>query len=195
MCSVALFTVFFTTVVSAKEYTFSWAENNGLVEGYRLYYKEGGVASAPFEGITANEGSSPINIGNKTSFTISGLDGNEIYHFTLTAYVGDEESGFAQVITVSPEDIVTANSGADEGASEQASAVFPEDLLVGRLGDDEVDSQQGSTESSENSIDTNLGNDESDFTEVGVISPEDERLERVNLVLPIIVGFLLKAEL
>lgn len=104
MCSVALFTVFFTTVVSAKEYTFSWAENNGLVEGYRLYYKEGGVASAPFEGITANEGCSPIDIGNETSFTISGLAENETYHFTLTAYAGDEESAFTQVITASPED-------------------------------------------------------------------------------------------
>ncbi|BHH86262.1 hypothetical protein LA52FAK_45510 [Desulforhopalus sp. 52FAK] len=104
MCIVVLFAVFFATLVSAKEYSFSWAENDGLIEGYRLYYKEGGAASVPFDGISANEGCSPIDIGNKTSFTISGLDENETYHFTLTAYSGNDESDFTQVITVSPED-------------------------------------------------------------------------------------------
>lgn len=104
MYSVVCFAVFSAAFVSAREYSFSWGANDGLVEGYRFYYKEGGAASAPFEGITANEGCSPIDIGNATSYTISGLDENETYHFTLTAYSGNEESDFTQVITVSPDD-------------------------------------------------------------------------------------------
>ncbi len=104
MCSVALFGVLFTTIVSAKEYSFSWSKNDDLVEGYRLYYKKGGLASAPFDGLSAKEGGSPIDIGNATSVTISGLEDNEMYHFTLTAYSGDDESDFTEVITVFPED-------------------------------------------------------------------------------------------
>lgn len=101
--AVMLYGLGVTTVV-ADEYSFTWSANAEPIEGYKLYYKKGGVASLPFDGISANEGSSPIDIGNKTSFTLSGLDDIETYHFTLTAYSGSDESAFTQVITVSPGD-------------------------------------------------------------------------------------------
>jgi hypothetical protein len=108
--SAALSVVFFAPFVSAKDYTFSWADS-GLIEGYMLYYKEGGDASVPFDGISANEGRSPINIGNATSFTISGLEEGETYHFALTAYVGSNESDFTDVITVGPGDTLQKKIG------------------------------------------------------------------------------------
>lgn len=90
--------------LQAKDYTFSWAANNGTVDGYKLYYKKNGNAAAPFTGADALEGRSPIDIGDVTSFTISGLQDNTTYHFTLTAYSGSEESDFTPVITVFPEE-------------------------------------------------------------------------------------------
>lgn len=131
MCFVALLTVFSATFLFAKEYTFSWGANDGQVEGYKFYYKEGGGASAPFNGLIANEGSSPIDIGNKTSFTISGLDENETYHFTLTAYSGDQESDFTSVITVYPDADTTA-SGADTTTLD-ADTVSVDDEKLGRF--------------------------------------------------------------
>lgn len=95
-------TVFFAVPSFAKDYTFSWASDDGLVEGYKLYYKKGGTAGPPFNGDDAYEGESPICIGDATSFTISGLEDNTTYHFTLTAYAGADESDFTQVITVFP---------------------------------------------------------------------------------------------
>lgn len=92
-----------TTSLWAKDYTFSWAANNGSIDGYKLYYKKNGAAAAPFNGSDASEGCSPIDIGDVTSYTISGLKDNTTYHFTLTAYSGTEESDFTPVITVFPE--------------------------------------------------------------------------------------------
>ena len=86
--------------VFAKEYTFSWAQNPPPITGYRLYYKKEGIAGPPFYGIDAAEGSSPIDIGNQTSFTVSGLEEDTVYHFALTAYHGDGESDFSSVVTV-----------------------------------------------------------------------------------------------
>ncbi|TKB11609.1 fibronectin type III domain-containing protein [Desulforhopalus sp. IMCC35007] len=96
--------VFFAVPSFAKDYTFSWSANEGLVEGYKLYYKKGGAASPPFDGNEANEGESPICIGDATSFTISGLEDNTTYHFSLTAYAGADESDYTEVITVFPND-------------------------------------------------------------------------------------------
>jgi hypothetical protein len=95
-------TVFFAVPSLAKDYTFSWSANDGLVEGYKLYYKKGGTAGPPFNGDDAYEGESPICIGDSTSFTISGLEDNTTYHFTLTAYAGADESDYTPVITVFP---------------------------------------------------------------------------------------------
>ena len=97
-------TIFLASPSFAKDYTFSWAANDGLVEGYKLYYKKGGTAGPPFDGNDALEGESPICIGDFNSFTISGLEDNTTYHFSLTAYAGADESDYTQVITVFPDE-------------------------------------------------------------------------------------------
>lgn len=88
----------------AKDYSFSWAANDGQVDGYKLYYKRGGSAAPPFDGYDAYEGESPIYIFDRTSFTLTGLEDNTTYHFTLTAYSGADESDFTDIITVFPGD-------------------------------------------------------------------------------------------
>lgn len=199
--SVALCSVLFVTDVSAKQYSFSWAENDGLAEGYRFYYKKGGVASAPFEGITANEGYSPIDIGNVTSFTISGLDENETYHFTITAYSDSAESEFTQVITVSPErggvssDSDVANVE-DDAVSSNADAenlegcAFAPDPDAVNLDNSTVSSGAdtmlpGGVFPPDNDILNSEGN---------IALPNDEKLARWKLAFPIILDFLLDSD-
>ncbi len=94
---------------SAIDYTFAWAANPPPCNGYLLYYKQDGVAGPPFYGVDAGEGPSPFDIGNRTSFTITGLDENAIYHFALKAYDGTTESEFSATITVNPADTPVIN--------------------------------------------------------------------------------------
>lgn len=108
---IIFFTIFFWATFSfAKDYTFSWFRANQLV-GYKLYYKKGGEPAPPFDGVDADEGESPIELGDITSFTITGLEKNTTYHFALTAYNDSLESDFANVITVqSPRVVVVRNA-------------------------------------------------------------------------------------
>lgn len=96
------------TLAHAKDYSFSWSANPEPIEGYKLYYKNGGSAVPPFDGTAASEGSSPIILGKTTTFTITGLDENSTYHFTLTAFNSSGESGYANVITVGPDQAAAA---------------------------------------------------------------------------------------
>ena len=92
----------------AQDYTFNWTENEAPVDGYKLYYKKGGAATAPFDGTEAGDGPSPITLGSVTTYTITGLDANAIYHFTLTALSGAEESSYSSIITINPTEAVSA---------------------------------------------------------------------------------------
>ncbi len=87
--------VLFVPAVQSKDFTFTWTANSEQVDGYRLYYKSGPAGGIPYDGTGATEGNSPINTGNVTTFTLHGLSETENHFFTLTAYIGDEESDFA----------------------------------------------------------------------------------------------------
>ena len=69
-----LMLVFLSTTVHAQDYSFSWELSEDNVEGYKLYYKNGGNAGPPYDGTGAAEGDSPILISNQSQFTISDLD-------------------------------------------------------------------------------------------------------------------------
>ena len=96
--------LFSSTLACAKDYSFSWSANPDPVEGYKIYYKKGGIAGPPFDGKDATNGFSPIDTGKQTTFTITGLADNTTYHFAMTAYNGDEESDYTQIITVFPQE-------------------------------------------------------------------------------------------
>lgn len=100
--------LFVTPPAFAKDYSFIWSANPEPVEGYKLYYKIDGAAVPPFDGTGALNGPSPINVGKKTAFTITGLDDNRTYYFALTAYNGIEESGFSEIISVIAPEVAPA---------------------------------------------------------------------------------------
>ena len=87
--------------VNAKSYTFTWSPNPEPVSGYKLYYKINGVAGN-FDGVGATEGDSPVDVGKVTTYTLTFPDDNVAYHFGLTAYDEMEESGYSDIVTVTP---------------------------------------------------------------------------------------------
>ena len=61
-------------------WSFSVDDNAG---GYYVYY---GNRPGEYLGHVAVEGSSPINVGKKTSVTLTGLENGRIYYFAVSAY-------------------------------------------------------------------------------------------------------------
>ncbi|WP_407428018.1 fibronectin type III domain-containing protein [Treponema sp.] len=61
-------------------WSFSVDENAG---GYYVYY---GNRPGEYLGRVALEGSSPVNVGNTTSVTLTGLENGRIYYFAVSAY-------------------------------------------------------------------------------------------------------------
>ncbi|MBR7064482.1 MAG: fibronectin type III domain-containing protein, partial [Treponema sp.] len=62
----------------------SWQKSvDESVGGYLLYY---GTRSGEYLGINAFEGMSPVNVGDVTSFELSGLRNGTIYYITIASY-------------------------------------------------------------------------------------------------------------
>ncbi|HEX9757357.1 MAG TPA: fibronectin type III domain-containing protein [Nitrospiria bacterium] len=80
-----LFLIGNTPGVFAGEALLSWNPNTESdLAGYKVYY-----------GVASNTYGSPIDVGNQTSYTITGL-GNGTYYFAITAYdTSLNESGFS----------------------------------------------------------------------------------------------------
>lgn len=89
-------------LTTERDVSFVWSPNPESVDGYRIYYKNGG-SGPPYDGTGAVEGPSPVATGNVTTFTLHGLSTAETYYFTITAYLGPEESDYAQEVVLLPE--------------------------------------------------------------------------------------------
>lgn len=101
LITVLLFLFFAFGQVDAKSYTFTWSPNPEPVSGYKLYYKINGVAGN-FDGVGATEGDSPVDVGKVTTYTLTFPDDNVAYHFGLTAYNETEESGYSDIVMITP---------------------------------------------------------------------------------------------
>lgn len=64
--------------------TVSWNYSvDDTAGGYYLYY---GTRPGEYLGRMAVEGESPVNVGNTTSFTLTGLENGQIYYFAVAAW-------------------------------------------------------------------------------------------------------------
>lgn len=64
--------------------TVSWSFSvDDSAGGYLVYY---GNRPGEYLGRTAVEGSSPVNVGNQSSITLTGLENGKIYYFAVAAY-------------------------------------------------------------------------------------------------------------
>lgn len=70
----------------AQNITLAWDPSDSPdVAGYKIYY-QADSSEMPMEGIEALEGPSPVDAGDVTSFTLTGLPEGSIYYFRATAY-------------------------------------------------------------------------------------------------------------
>ncbi len=98
----------------SEEVTLDWAANTEPeLLGYYIYYKPD-TCCAPYQGTGADQGNSPIQVplsqiadpGNP-EFLISGLDDNRAYYFVISAYDGEEESGYSNEVKIKAPQIVS----------------------------------------------------------------------------------------
>jgi hypothetical protein len=111
---IILFALFVCLIASAyaADYTFQWDTNTESdLTGYRLNYKTDS-SGPPYNGTGANEGDSPIDVGNVAEYEITGLDDTKIYHFALTAYnISGYESNYSNEVS-------TDGGGGDGGGGD-----------------------------------------------------------------------------
>ncbi len=110
----------FATPAHSDDVTLAWDPNSEPdLAGYRVYYKEA-FSGPPYNGTGATEGDSPIEVGNVTEFTLSGLTDGVTYFFVVTAYDTEGlESDYSNEVassgyTPSPSPIII-NAAEDEG--------------------------------------------------------------------------------
>ena len=115
--TVFLLLVNFTNVAFCQDVTLSWDPSpTAGVDGYKVYYKQGNM-DFPFDGTGANEGASPIDVGNTLSTTLTGLNDGVSYFFTVTAYqTPDTESSYSNIVSNSwlPSLTIPANNATNE---------------------------------------------------------------------------------
>ena len=87
-------------VAFSQDVTLSWdpSPTDG-VTGYKVYYKQGDM-NYPFDGTGADQGSSPVDVGDVLSTTLTDLPDGEVFYFSVTAYVdADQESSFSNIVS------------------------------------------------------------------------------------------------
>jgi len=87
-----------TTTVNAKTITMTWdASPDSRVTGYKIYYSTTSP-DPPFNGTGANEGPSPIDVGNNLTATLSGLVNEQAHYLAVTAYdAAGNESDYSNI--------------------------------------------------------------------------------------------------
>jgi len=103
--SVLLFVIYTASYANAADITLTWDQNPETdLLGYRGYYKIG-ASGAPYNGTGADQGSSPILIliedlldPEFPDLNLTGLDGDEIYYFVVTAHNDYGESGYSNEV-------------------------------------------------------------------------------------------------
>lgn len=105
-----LVTLFVPVISYAMDVSFQWTANKDQITGYKLYYKQGVSSAPPYAGTDIPEGDSPIILGRVTNYTVTNLDPNKTYHFALSAYNADGESGFSKIVTINPTPMINSIS-------------------------------------------------------------------------------------
>jgi len=111
----------------------SWdANTEPTLAGYRVYYKSGSTL-LPFDGTEATEGVSPIDVRSSTTATVSGLDPDKSYYFTVTAYDSlGVESDYSRIVYVPGTDALTGDVNGD-GIVGLADAMLALQFAVGNV--------------------------------------------------------------
>ncbi len=119
----------FQTFSYAADVTLGWDANTEPdLAGYKLYYKAGSCC-APYDGMHPTDPAldSPIDVGNVTQYTITGLSDTETYFFVVAAYDSDDnESGYSNEVTYIPSTLIltSLSISGDDSLNENNSASY-----------------------------------------------------------------------
>jgi len=105
MKSFQLFIISFLILVNSisvafcQDITLSWDPSpTPEVSGYNIYYKQDNM-NFPFDGTGATEGNSPVDVGDTLSATLTNLNDDVNYFFSVTAYSSDAESSYSNIVS------------------------------------------------------------------------------------------------
>ncbi|MGB3717459.1 MAG: right-handed parallel beta-helix repeat-containing protein [Candidatus Promineifilaceae bacterium] len=94
-------TLSWTPVADIPDIGCRWPGSSEPDLGYRLYYDTSGACTLDGSGLP--QGSSPIDAGQETQFTLTGLSAGESYYFVVAAYdYLERESPFSNVVVIPP---------------------------------------------------------------------------------------------
>ncbi len=100
-----------------QDVTLSWDPSpTSDVAGYKVYYKQGDM-NYPFDGTGADQGPSPVDVGDVLSTTLTNLPDGETFYFSVTAYVDEnQESSYSNIVSNSwiPALLLPANGATGE---------------------------------------------------------------------------------
>ena len=106
------------SIAFCQDVTLSWDPSpTSEVTGYRVYYKQGDMIY-PFDGTGAAEGSSPVEVGDVLSTTLTNLNDGATYFFSVTAYDNNTnaESSYSNIVSNSwlPALVLPTNGSTNE---------------------------------------------------------------------------------
>ncbi len=102
-----LLLVNFISSASCQDITLSWDPSpTADISGYMVYYKAGN-SNLPFNGYEADQGASPIDVGDNLTTTLTGLDDGATYYFSVTAYdYSNNQSAFSNIVNNGTDPVV-----------------------------------------------------------------------------------------
>lgn len=113
--------------------------------GYKIYYGEN--SNYPFEGTGLTQGNSPIDAGNVTELSLSGLDTESVYYFAVSAYDDGSNPGPVAVegwvskrvkYDTGDDDDSSDDDSDDDSSSDDDIPVGDDDSLSPRSDDEEA---------------------------------------------------------
>jgi len=149
LCIYAVLSFFCTLQAQAGQATLAWDANiESILGGYQLYY---GQASRTY---TAS-----VEVGNKTSYTLTGLQNDEKYYLAVKAYSIDGliQSGFsneASATITSPSTAPTAGFNANPTSGTEPLTVTFTDTSTGNVTTWSWDFDDGTTSTAKNAAKT-----------------------------------------
>ena len=113
----AILSIGMSTGSEASSVGLQWDPNTEPdIAGYKVYYGED---------VSTFAGSTPVNVQNQTTATISGLDPDKSYTFAVTAYnAAGEESSYSNVVNIAEQSSPTVAITSPENSSNVSGTVF-----------------------------------------------------------------------
>ncbi|MBW2738102.1 MAG: fibronectin type III domain-containing protein [Deltaproteobacteria bacterium] len=110
--------LFMPVISIAAEATLKWDPNPAAedVDGYKVYY-----------GYSSENYVISFNVGNQTTYTISGLESGQRYYFAVTAYSEGYESDFSEIYYDVPPSAIDTDSDGDGLTDDDEIAVYKTD--------------------------------------------------------------------